>query len=448
MSSNVAISVSGLGKKYRTGQLEPYGALRDRITNAMMSATKRLTGKVATNRSPRNEDVWAVRNASFEIDEGEVVGVIGRNGAGKSTLLKLLSRITDPTEGSIDIYGTVGALLEVGTGFHPELTGRENVYLNGAILGMRRSEIEEKFDQIVAFSGVATYIDTPVKRYSSGMQVRLAFAVAAHLEPDILIVDEVLAVGDHEFQKKCMGRMESVSSQGRTVLFVSHSMPSVLRLCPRVILMDGGSIVADGPAREVVGVYLESGLGTTSAREWASLAEAPGDSIVRLKAISAKDEHGEIREEFDIRRPIDVEVEYWQLPSEGNERPGVVLSFVNDQGTIVFASSTYQDLNWQSTPRESGLVRTTCRVPGNFLAEGQLTVHVAMNSMRPPIWHLEELDAIAFHVVDRIEAGGVRGSVGSDWPGVVRPMLDWRIETLADESFTLPSAEDLVSRED
>src|SRR3990170_4750889 len=252
--SNVAIQVQNLAKKYEiTVGKQRHDTLRDQISDAVCSLF-RSNGRFHAGK----ETFWALKDISFEIKKGELVGVIGRNGAGKSTLLKILSRITVPTAGKADIYGRVASLLEVGTGFHGELTGRENVYLNGAILGMKKAEIDRKFDEIVAFSGVEKFLDTPVKHYSTGMHVRLAFAVAAHLEPDILIVDEVLSVGDARFQKKCLDKMEDVGRQGRTVLFVSHNMSAVTRLCERAMLLEEGRIVADGPAGRVVTGYLTS----------------------------------------------------------------------------------------------------------------------------------------------------------------------------------------------
>jgi lipopolysaccharide transport system ATP-binding protein len=257
-----AIEVHNLGKRYRIGRLqERPDSLREMISQATLSPFRRiasLVGSGASRRVPEDEIIWALKDISFSVEQGEVVGFIGRNGAGKSTLLKVLSRITQPTEGRARIRGRVGSLLEVGTGFHQELTGRENIYLNGAILGMRRTEIERKFDEIVAFSGVERFIDTPVKRYSSGMYLRLAFAVAAHLEPEILLVDEVLAVGDAEFQKKCLGKMGAIAGQGRTVLFVSHNMAAVQSLCSRAIMLSDGRVVADGPVVETVNTYIAS----------------------------------------------------------------------------------------------------------------------------------------------------------------------------------------------
>ncbi len=256
MMSETAIRVENIGKLYRLGASEQHSTLRDSIVHTL-NAPRRVWKRLSGTTTPNPEEwLWALRNIDFEIERGELVGVIGRNGAGKSTLLKVLSRITAPTEGYADITGRVGSLLEVGTGFHPELSGRENIFLNGAILGMRKAEIARKFDEIVAFSEIEQFLDTPIKHYSSGMYMRLAFAVAAHLETEILIVDEVLAVGDAEFQKKCLGKMEDVSRGGRTVLFVSHSMPAIQRLCKRGILLSKGRVEFDGPVNEVVERYL------------------------------------------------------------------------------------------------------------------------------------------------------------------------------------------------
>ena len=285
--SNLAIRVQGLGKQYQLGERESYLALRDILGRPRALVRKLFSHLHPTRASEVPRGFWALRDVSFEIKTGEVVGIIGRNGAGKTTLLKVLSRITSPTEGRAEIFGRIGALLEVGTGFHPELTGRENIYLNGTILGMRNREIQRKFDEIVAFADVEKFLDTPVKRYSSGMYVRLAFAVAAHLEPEVLLVDEVLAVGDSRFQRRCLNKMEDISQEGRTVLFVSHNMPSITRLCQRTILLDQGGILHDGPSPQVVGTYLSSGLGTTASREW-DPACAPGNDVCRLLAVRVK----------------------------------------------------------------------------------------------------------------------------------------------------------------
>ena len=259
------IKVENLGKRYRIGQREPYLTVRDSITRAIVAPwhglRSRLAGKVRMAEPPH---IWALREVNFEVMPGEVLGVIGRNGAGKSTLLKVLSRITEPTTGRVDLYGRVGSLLEVGTGFHPELTGRENIYLSGSIMGMRRAEIARKFDQIVTFAEIEQFVDTPVKRYSSGMYVRLAFAVAAHLDPEILLVDEVLAVGDVAFQKKCLGKMSAVASEGRTVIFVSHNMASIESLCSACLMFRGGRLKSSGKPREIIGQYIANELSRSS----------------------------------------------------------------------------------------------------------------------------------------------------------------------------------------
>jgi lipopolysaccharide transport system ATP-binding protein len=280
--SDVVIRSEGLGKLYRLGEREPYQALRDVVAKAMAAPLRRLTAGNGAVQAD-NSWLWALRDVSFEVKQGEAIGIIGRNGAGKSTLLKILSRITEPTEGLARIRGRIGSLLEVGTGFHPELTGRENIFLNGAILGMKRVEIGRKFDEIVAFAETEPFIDTPVKHYSSGMYMRLAFAVAAHLEPEILVVDEVLAVGDQAFQKKCLGKMGDVTRQGRTVLFVSHNLDAIQRLCPRSLLLDKGRLVMAGHSAEVVGQYLSAGSYQAAPDQWIQL-----DSVSRIGSGEAR----------------------------------------------------------------------------------------------------------------------------------------------------------------
>ena len=281
--SEIAVRVEGLGKRFRIVRARRPTMLREALAEGVRAAGARLAGR---RGEPASEEFWALRGVSFEVPRGEAVGIIGGNGAGKSTLLKVLSRITEPTEGDAWIHGRVGSLLEVGTGFHAELTGRENTYLNGAILGMKRAEIDRKFDEIVAFAGVERFIDTPVKHYSSGMYLRLAFAVAAHLEPEILVVDEVLAVGDASFQNKCLGGMEDVAREGRTVLFVSHNMDAVQRLCRRCVLLEDGRVAAMGGSEEVVGRYLARDVGRHGAGAWIDLAAAgrTGSGEVRFLA--------------------------------------------------------------------------------------------------------------------------------------------------------------------
>ncbi len=426
--SDIVVSVEGLGKRYRIGhQRDPYGRLTESLWGALRAPLDMARGK----QRETGEWIWALRDVSFELRQGDVVGVIGRNGAGKTTILKVLSRITEPTTGAATRRGRVGSLLEVGTGFHPELTGRENVFMSGAVLGMRRAEIIRRFDEIVEFAGIEQFLDTPVKRYSSGMQVRLGFAVAAHLEPEILFIDEVLAVGDAEFQKRCLGKMSELGEGGRTILFVSHSMPAMLRLCQRAVLLDHGRVVTAGPTHEVVRAYLESDLGRTSERRWDDPSTAPGDDVARLRSIRVVPARGGRADEIDIREPIDIETVYSSV-EPGSLRPMVILHFYNDEGTCLFVTNDTTNQQWRVKPRTRGIVRSTVRVPGNFLAEGRTTVTAEVTSKNSTIVHAREVDAIAFQVVDRSDGDGARGDYSLPWPGVVRPMLDWTVDISPD----------------
>ena len=426
--SDIAIRVENLSKEYRIGSHQNgdrrfgYKSLRDVLTDALAApwrrASRLLRGE-AYAAAEMNETIWALKDVSFEIKRGEVVGIIGRNGAGKSTLLKILSRITEPTHGEAIIYGRVGSLLEVGTGFHPELTGRENIYLNGAILGMTRADIDRKFDEMVAFAEVEKFIDTPVKHYSSGMYLRLAFAVAAHLEPEILLVDEVLAVGDVRFQKKCMDKMGEVGKQGRTVLFVSHNMPAITRLCPRTILLSEGDILIDDLSSRVVGVYLNSGLGTSAIREWPNLAKAPGDEVVRLRAVWVQTKNGKLSEVADISQPVGIEITYDVLEPGWVLVPGCRVS--NQNGVILFQTN-----DWNPTPRLAGRYKGTFWIPGQFLAEGTFYVSVALSTPTPKIIRFFEKECVAFQVVDGMGEGSIRAMWGGDIVGVVRPHLPWQ----------------------
>ncbi len=436
--SELALRVEGLSKRYRLGAgvagRYRYGRLTETLSNAFRGSIARK----AVNEKERF--IWALKDVSFEVKEGEVLGIIGRNGAGKTTLLKILSRITHPTEGRMEVNGRVGALLEVGTGFHPELTGKENVFLNGAILGMRKAEIERKFDEIVDFADVERFLDTPVKRYSSGMYVRLAFAVAAHMEPEILIVDEVLAVGDANFQKKCLGRMAEVGSSGRTVLFVSHNTQAVLRLCQRVILLDQGAVLDDGNPRSVVSEYLNAGLGSAASREWMNPDEAPGDDVVRLKSVTIRNESGVVSEEMSIADPLTVEVEYWHLSHDPTCRPSSNLHFFNGDGITLFVTCDFNNRGWWAETRKPGIVKSVCRIPSNFLAEGRILVDAVVSTFNPTVVHAMERGAIEFQVVDRTSGEGVRGEFANEWPGVVRPMLEWHVDYQADDTSMLPRA--------
>ncbi|MDT8896958.1 ABC transporter ATP-binding protein [Thermanaerothrix sp. 4228-RoL] len=425
---HISIQVENLGKLYRIGQgaQASYQTLRDQISRFAAQPLRWLRFSKDSNGIRRNEEafhIWALRGVSFEVRQGEVVGIIGRNGAGKSTLLKILTRITVPTEGRVDLWGRIGSLLEVGTGFHKELTGRENVYLNGAILGMKKAEIDQKFDEIVAFSEVERFIDTPVKYYSSGMAMRLAFAVAAHLDPEILLVDEVLAVGDAAFQKKCLDKMEEVGRAGRTILFVSHHMPSIVRLCERAIWLQDGQIYREGPAHQLVSEYLTEALGTTPSREWPDFYSAPGDEVVRLLAIRIRNNRGEVTDTFDIREPVGIEMEYVVL--EGGYTLHAGFSLHNDEGQWLFASLD-TDTEWDGKPRQPGRYRSLAWIPGNFLAEGTMIVGPSIRTEDPEILHLYEPDAVAFQVTERPGLGpsSRMGFVGH-FPGIIRPYLQW-----------------------
>lgn len=421
------LSVEGIGKRYRIGSSATTAFRYKSIRESIAGRLGRGHPEAVDDR-----EFWALRDVSFAVTSGERVGVIGRNGAGKSTLLKILARVTTPTEGRGEIRGRVGSLLEVGTGFHPELSGRDNIMLNGAILGMGRREIREKTDQIVEFAGVEQFLGTPVKRYSSGMYLRLAFAVAAHLDPDVLLVDEVLAVGDADFQKKCLGRMEEIGSSGRTVLFVSHSMSSILRLCDRVILLDRGGVVADGAPHDVVSDYLAGDHGASAERSWADPASAPGDDLIRLKSVRVLS-GGRAKEEIDIREPIDVEVEYWQT-RDSDLTPVSNIHFFNEEGLRLFVSTDMVDRQWRRTARRAGVVRTVCHIPGNFFAEGRVFVEAAVSSLNPTLIHVDVPEAVAFHVVDRSEGDGVRGDSVDEYAGVVRPMFAWDVDFKQDDS--------------
>jgi lipopolysaccharide transport system ATP-binding protein len=418
------IEARGLAKRYRLGRL---GA------TSLRQEAERLFGP-RSGDSP--EEFWALRDVSFEVGRGEVLGVIGRNGAGKSTLLKLLSRVTAPTTGEIRLRGRVASLLEVGAGFHPELTGRENVFLNGAILGMTRAEIRRKFDEIVAFAEVERFLDTPVKRYSSGMYVRLAFAVAAHLEPEILIVDEVLAVGDAEFQKKCLGRMRTVAAgDGRTVIFVSHNMTAISGLCDRAILLETGAIAAEGAAREVMGRYLsaENRAGASLRhRTWNEPADAPGDGRARLRRLSVVAPGDR---PFAPDEPIPIEVEFWNLAEGGQPQVNVML--YGSGGTEVLEDWAASEPGWAGGPMAAGLYRTQCTLPGGLLNEGDYRVRIVLfdgETVRP-ICDLDE--ALRFEVR---ETSPRAVNWNGRFIGDVHPRLGWRT-TRVDGAAHIKAAE-------
>lgn len=406
--SRPIVEARSLAKQYELGHSRGYRSLRD-VLGARM-----FRGQAA-------ETFWALDDVSFDLAPGEAVGIIGRNGAGKSTLLKILSRITPPTRGEARLRGRVAALLEVGTGFHPELTGRENIFLNGAIMGMARAEIRRHFDEIVAFAEVEKFLDTPVKRYSSGMYVRLAFAVAAHLRPEILVVDEVLAVGDAAFQRKCLGKMEDVASGGRTVLFVSHNIAAITRLCSRGILLRGGRVAADGPIDGVVREYLGAGGDSPVEVNYAKNGRLPGGEHARLHAarVLAPSLRAAV---VDIRDPIQIELDFEVLTGTHEVHPYIQIE--NENGVCVLASNdSHQPVTRRALP--PGRYRSQITLPANLLAEGMFVVSIGLSTYEPVIVHFFERSALAFQVHDPGDGTTARGTYMGHVPGVTRPLLPW-----------------------
>lgn len=416
--SDVAIRAEGLGKVYRLGRRERYRTLRDTLTDALTAPLRRLRSSNSSNGHAPT--LWALKDVSFEVNRGEVIGIIGRNGAGKSTLLKILSRITEPTEGTAQIHGRVGSLLEVGTGFHPELTGRENIFLNGAILGMKRAELQRKFDEIVAFAEVEKFIDTPVKHYSSGMYVRLAFAVAAHLEPEILIIDEVLAVGDVAFQKKCLGKMGEVSKQGRTILFVSHNMIAVENLCSRVILLERGRIAIEGLSHNVIGQYLRCTDDISAERRFANAARSGHPGAVELTGceILVGGGRGSVRagETFTVRTHF----------SSARRVVHPVFSFAifSNMGMPLFAVHS-SDLNVE-IPEINGPGFADIEITSPTLMPGNYLLHFAVGDEFDPHKYDHRIDAaeLVIEPADVYQSGRLRGA---GWTPVYFK-CNWRVE--------------------
>ena len=418
---DIAIRVEGIGKKYRIGKQEKYNTLRDTLASAF-TAPFRKAGKVlrgdGSDAAEFSETIWALKDVSFEVSRGEVIGIIGGNGAGKSTLLKILSRITEPTTGFAEIHGRVGSLLEVGTGFHQELTGRENIYLNGAILGMNRAEINRKFDEIVAFSEVERFIDTPVKHYSSGMYLRLAFAVAAHLEPEILLVDEVLAVGDAGFQKKCLGKMGTVAKEGRTVLFVSHNMGAITQLCETAVQLEKGELKRIGPSSEVVNAYLSSSMGTEVKSSWANEPLQPNHSEVQFRSarLLSIDELPVSIVNFDD--PLLIEIAYdVKLPMRDLS---VALHLFDSMNNCVFESMDTDLPEWKGCIREPGRYLATAKIPPCLIKPGRY--YVSFASFIEGVKLIEHLEgAVTFDV------SAVGYTFHPNRWGVVAPLLDWKV---------------------
>ncbi|MBK9206962.1 MAG: ABC transporter ATP-binding protein [Anaerolineales bacterium] len=427
-----AISVKNIGKQYKIGAAESkfrYNMLRDVIMDTVYAPVRIAKAMIGKSDRRQNQNyVWALKDVSFDLEEGKVLGIVGRNGAWKSTLLKILSRVTEPTVGTVSVRGRVGSLLEVGTGFHPELTGRENIYMNGAILGMRRAEIDAKFDEIVDFSEVTQYIDTPVKRYSSGMYLRLAFAVAAHLEPEILVVDEVLAVGDAEFQKKCLGKMGDVAQQGRTVLFVSHNMSAILRLTQEAVVLNKGQLIMRGPTQEAVDFYLSSGQAQAGERIW-SMEDVPAASApFRPISLRIKNRSGKAVDTVRSMESVTVEFEYQLDAPVTGLRVGMYLSTIRGEYVFTSFDTDAPELFEKFDSRKSGRYISRAEIPADVFNEGRYTIGVNASSFGVRRYFMDE-NAIAFNV-------DITGAPGMHWAeprvGPVRPRLNWAIEKIGD----------------
>ncbi len=419
------IQVENLYKQYRLGQVGS-GTLRDdfaRWWNSLLGKEDPLLkiGEINDRTAVATSDyVLSLRDINFSVQEGEVLGIIGKNGAGKSTLLKVLSKVTAPTSGQIKIKGRVASLLEVGTGFHPELTGKENIYLNGAILGMKRHEITSKLDEIIDFAGIQRYVDTPVKRYSSGMYVRLAFAVAAHLEPEILIVDEVLAVGDAEFQQKAIGKMQAVSKQqGRTVLFVSHNMDAISRLCTSCLYLKNGGLEYSGRTDDVIQKYLSAETKIVSSIKYQSV-DAPGSRIARLIEAKVINEHFVSKLNYNIDEKIGVNLTF-EVLQETND---LIAGFNLYNQMDVHILSSHDTLN-QNKTYSPGIYKATVWLPENFLTEGMHYCGVAVMSYKPFTVHFHDVEKIGFNISDKQNGETVRGNYTGVFPGVIRPKLTW-----------------------
>ena len=425
--NDIVIKAETLGKMYtigHQGENGRYVALRDVLVQnarSFWSKTKDLAKGKPIIQGDTMEEVWALKDVCFEIHRGELVGIIGSNGAGKSTLLKILSRITEPSTGRVSIKGRVANLLEVGTGFHPELTGRENIYLNGTILGMTRSEIKRKFDEIVAFAETEKYLDTPVKRYSSGMYVRLAFAVAAHLEPEILVVDEVLSVGDIQFQKKCLGKMESVGKEGRTVLFVSHNLAAISNLCTRGIVLEKGAMAFDGEATRAIHYYTDAVVNSPKQDMEAPVADSDSVRFLSARIIDAG---GAIVSSVGINNPFSIQMKF-QVPKhiQGTLVPNC--HFKTADGLYAFIVNA-PDMK----PLEPGIYTALCKVPGNLFNEGMYKVGLAVTEYRKTSLkvHFFATDFLTLTVIDSVFDNPLRYGYGGPIPGVLRPYLEWTVD--------------------
>jgi lipopolysaccharide transport system ATP-binding protein len=420
---NFSITAENIGKHYQIKTGQRYGTLKETINRIINPFHYRK--KLRSNSIDRKTDnkIWALKDISFTISHGEVVGLIGRNGAGKSTLLKIIAGITTPSCGKAKVVGKIGCLLEVGAGFHPFLTGRENIFLSGSVLGLSRVDIKSRLDEIIAFAEIEAFIDTQIKYYSSGMYTRLAFAVAAHMVVDILIVDEILSVGDIAFQKKCLGKMDEAASDGRTVLFVSHNMATIKRLCNRGILFHQGKMIMDATIENIVSQYLNNYCNTPSQRKWTSF-EFPGNNHVKLLSIRAKNLQDKTIQTIDIQETVGIEIIY-QINAL-QQWPVVIVHFMNAEWLHLFSSHDYY--KHSSFIQTSNEICETCWIPGQLFNQGRIFIHLEISSLSPQKKHVNVKDAISFEVIDQRCLEEMKGPFGGQWPGVLRPDLKWDIK--------------------
>jgi lipopolysaccharide transport system ATP-binding protein len=429
MMPNLSIEVDNIGKRYRLGEyagsgMYRYGALREKFASALKAPVRLCARPGKPQVTACDGEIWALRGVSFGVKEGETLGLIGSNGAGKSTLLKVLSRITEPTEGSARIRGRVGSLLEVGTGFHPELTGRENIYLSGAILGMNRDYIRRKFDGIVGFAGIERFVDTPVKRYSSGMWVRLGFAVAAHLEPEILLVDEVLAVGDAVFQRRCVGKIGDVAKEGRTVIFVSHNMGAVARLCGRCLWLDNGRLEMSGEPGMVISRYLSSKGGMSAEYSMAQSSKAPRNGRFALRAVRVKDRDGNAQASIDARHDCFIEIEYQLVGPIPGLRVGYRL--LASDGSVLLSSTDRDGGRRTEADCLPGVYVSRCTIPGGLLNRGRYSISLGIDI--PKVESILFIDNIVSFDIEI--AGDLGGTRSDNRLGFICPHLPWDVEQL------------------
>ena len=422
--SDIAIKVRGLGKKYYIGEKLPQRSLAGSIKNAAGFPWKVAKSLISGKAIDQREEFWALKDVAFDVKQGEVLGIIGRNGAGKSTLLKILSRITTPTEGEGELFGRVGCLLEVGTGFHPELTGRENVFLNGSLLGMSNVEIKQRFDEIVDFSGVERFLDTPVKFYSSGMYTRLAFSVAAHLNPEILIVDEVLAVGDAEFQKKCLGKMDSIAKEGRTILFVSHNMSAIGQLCAQAIVLENGNVAFNGNVHDAISQYYHGNTCSPFSVDYTKQDSKPGDDWACLLAAHIEDMNGKHIGTADIGESFKVVISY-RVNDTVPVQPNPFLNLNTSSGILAFATSGR--MTGSNIPGE---YQAHCIIPGNFLNNDTYSIDIGLVFLHSGVRvSFCERSILAVNINENIAEtlDGLRNGFSGVIPGAIRPVMQWQI---------------------